>query len=137
MYTDNNPLTYVLSSTKLNATGLGWIGELYDFNFTIHHQTGKGNYDANVLSRMLSDDMTCMKTYTEIVPKEVLQAVACSEKSQDQGQVNWVSAFTGDHTILPNDPVRMDKFTAPTIDIKHAVATDQVVRHWLSSFREE
>ena len=27
IYTDNNTLTYVLSSTKLNATGLRWIGE--------------------------------------------------------------------------------------------------------------
>ena len=28
VFTDNNPLTYVLSSAKLNATGLGWVGEL-------------------------------------------------------------------------------------------------------------
>jgi hypothetical protein len=28
VYTDNNPLTYVLSTAKLNATGLRWIGEL-------------------------------------------------------------------------------------------------------------
>ena len=32
VYTDNNPLTYVLSSTKSNATALRWIGELADFN---------------------------------------------------------------------------------------------------------
>ena len=31
VYTDNNPLTYVLTSAKLNATGLRWIGELADF----------------------------------------------------------------------------------------------------------
>ena len=102
MYTDNNPLTYVLSSTKLNATGLGWIRELGDFNFTIHHQPGKGNYDANVFSRMLSDDMTYMKTYTEIVPQDDPQGVACSAKSQDQGQVNRLSR---NHTMLPNDPM--------------------------------
>jgi hypothetical protein len=27
VYTDNNPLTYVLSSAKQNATGLRWVGE--------------------------------------------------------------------------------------------------------------
>ena len=35
------PLTYVLSSAKLNATGLRWIGELADFNFTNHYRPGK------------------------------------------------------------------------------------------------
>ena len=31
VYTDNNPLTWVLSTAKLNATGFRWIGELADF----------------------------------------------------------------------------------------------------------
>ena len=35
VFTDNNPLTYVLTSARLNATGLRWIGELADFNFNI------------------------------------------------------------------------------------------------------
>ena len=47
VYTDNNPLTYVLSSAKLNATGLRWIGELADFNFTIRYRPGKTNVDAD------------------------------------------------------------------------------------------
>lgn len=64
----------------------------------------------------------------EIVPPDVLQAVSCSAKSQDQGQVNWVSTLTGDHTVLPTDPVGTDKSTCtvPVIDIKHSQATDQV-----------
>ena len=32
VYTDNNPLLYVLSSAKLNATGQRWVNELADFN---------------------------------------------------------------------------------------------------------
>ena len=118
MYTYTSPLTYVLSSTKLNVTGMGRIGEVDDFKFTIHYQPGKDNYDANVLTRMLSD---YMKTYTEIVPQDVLQAVAWSAKV--------TRLRTGDHNILPNNQVGMDKSTAPIIDIKNAEATDQVVRH--------
>ena len=30
VYTDNNPLTYVLTSAKLNATGLHWVSQLAD-----------------------------------------------------------------------------------------------------------
>ena len=77
---------------------------------------------------MPSDDMAYMKTYTEIVPPDVLQAVACSANSQDQGQVNWVSALTGDYNVLPTDPVGTDKFTVPVIDITSAQANDQIVR---------
>ena len=128
VYTDNNPLTYVLSSAKLNATGLRWVGELADFNFTIHYRPGKANIDADTLSRMPLDGTAHMETYTEILPQEILQTVACSAKYQDQGQVNWVSALTGDHTVLPTDPVRAHQPIVPTIDIKHAQATDQVVR---------
>ena len=52
VYTDNNPLTYVLSSAKLNATSLRWIGELADFNFTIRYRPGKANTGADTLSRL-------------------------------------------------------------------------------------
>ena len=72
--------------------------------------------------------MTWLTWKTEIVPPDVLQAVACSAKSQDQGQVNWVSAFTGDHNVLPTDPVGTDKSTISVTDLKSAQASDQVVR---------
>ena len=41
VYTDNNPLTYVLTSAKLNAVGLRWVSELADFNFVIKYRRGK------------------------------------------------------------------------------------------------
>ena len=37
VYTDNNPLTSVLTSAKLNVIGLRWVGELADFNFEIRY----------------------------------------------------------------------------------------------------
>ena len=40
VFTDNNLLTYVLSSAKLNATGLQWVGELADFHFNIKYCPG-------------------------------------------------------------------------------------------------
>ena len=104
VFTENNPPIYVLSSAKLNATSLRWIGELADFNFTIHYRPRKASIDADALSRMPSVDTA----YTEIVPQYVLQAAAWSAKSQDQGQVNWVSTLTGDHTVLPTDPLRSE-----------------------------
>ena len=37
VYTDNNPLTYVLTTAKLDATGQRWIASLANYNFKIHY----------------------------------------------------------------------------------------------------
>ena len=39
--TDNNPLTYVLTSAKLDATGHRWVAALANYNFTISYRPGK------------------------------------------------------------------------------------------------
>ena len=51
VYTDNNPLTYVMSTAKLNATGYRWVAELSNFNFDIKYRPGRVNCDADALSR--------------------------------------------------------------------------------------
>ena len=51
VFTDNNPLTYVLSSAKLNAAGLRWVAQLADYQFDIKYRPGKLNIDADYLSR--------------------------------------------------------------------------------------
>lgn len=55
IYIDNNPLTYVLSTAKLNATGHRWVAELADFHLTLKYRPGKENVDADSLSRMPVD----------------------------------------------------------------------------------
>ena len=52
VYTDNNPLTYVLSTTKLDAMGHRWIAGLANYNFHIHYKSGKSNVEADALSRI-------------------------------------------------------------------------------------
>ena len=47
VYTDNNPLSYVLTSAKLNATTMRWVAELADYNFTIKYKPGKDHSDAD------------------------------------------------------------------------------------------
>ena len=50
--TDNNPLTYVLTSAKLDATGQRWIAVLANYNFSLHYKSGKMNIEADDLSRI-------------------------------------------------------------------------------------
>lgn len=49
--TDNNPLTYVLTSAKLNAAGHRWLAALSSIDFSIEYRAGKRNQDADGLSR--------------------------------------------------------------------------------------
>ena len=69
VYTDNNPLTYVLSSANLNATGLRWINELADFNFTIRYRPGRVNTDTDSLSRIPDFESYMGKCTEEMLPQ--------------------------------------------------------------------
>ena len=40
-YTDNNPLTYVLTSAKLDATGHCRVAGLANYNFALNYRSGK------------------------------------------------------------------------------------------------
>ena len=52
LVTDNNPLTYVMSSAKLDATGLRWVAELSSYDFSLKYRPGRLNQAADALSRM-------------------------------------------------------------------------------------
>ena len=52
VYTDNNPLTYVLTSAKLDAMGQRWIASLANYDFKIFYRSGHLNVDADSLSRI-------------------------------------------------------------------------------------
>lgn len=49
--TDNNPLTYIFTSAKLDAAGSRWLAALSTFDFNIEYRAGRHNQDADGLSR--------------------------------------------------------------------------------------
>ena len=51
-YTDNNPLTYILTSAKLDATSHHWLAALASYNFDIVYRSGINNADADGLSKL-------------------------------------------------------------------------------------
>ena len=52
VFTDNNPLTYILSSAKLDAVGQRWVASLGPYNFSLHYNPGRHNTVADSLSRI-------------------------------------------------------------------------------------
>ena len=49
---DNNPLTYILTTAKLDDTGQRLVVSLANYDFTIHYRSGKQNVEADALSRI-------------------------------------------------------------------------------------
>ena len=51
-YIDNNPLTYILTTAKLDATSHCWVASLANYNFQLYYWAGKTNIDADALLRV-------------------------------------------------------------------------------------
>ena len=54
MKTDNNPLTYILTTPNLDATQHHWVESLVGFTFCIKYQKGRDNAVADALSHVAS-----------------------------------------------------------------------------------
>ena len=52
VHTDNNPLTYILTTAKLDAASYCWVASLANYNFQLYSQAGKTNIDADTLSNV-------------------------------------------------------------------------------------
>ena len=52
VFTDINPLTYVLTTAKLDATGHRWIDALSNYTLSITYNPGKGHVDTDALSHI-------------------------------------------------------------------------------------
>lgn len=68
--TDNNPLTYVTTTAKLDAASHRWLASLSNYNFKLVYRAGRLNGDADGLSR---------RPYQleEVFP-DVVRAVSCA-----------------------------------------------------------
>ena len=56
--TDNNPLTYFLTSPNMDATNQNWINELVKYDFSLGYQKGKNNIVADALSRISKEHLS-------------------------------------------------------------------------------
>ena len=126
VYTDNNPLTYVLSSAKLDACGQRWVAKLANYNFTIKYKSGLSNVEADALSRIswpeiladtedLDVDLNCMDTHVVNAiltgcrsKSSLIESVSCSfkiiplELSQDSdssSNINWMKEQRADPNL--------------------------------------
>ena len=99
VYTDNNPLTYVQSSAKLNATELRWVGELANYHFSIHYRPGKAHIDADTMSRLPFEEF--MKHCTVETTSDAIKATFSMIQAQADGELIWVSGISSEPVDYP------------------------------------
>ncbi len=70
VYTDNNPMTYVMEKAKLDATAHRWVAALGAYNLKIKYRAGKSNADADGMSRIphLDEEDYCEVSQESICP---------------------------------------------------------------------
>lgn len=107
VYTDNNPLTYILTTAKLNATGHRWVAELADFNFTIKYRPGRCNADADGLSRMPPNIDQYIKLCTEEINQDVISATVQGVMLPFKDAPLWTSAIDIQAVHLVEDEISL------------------------------
>ena len=77
--TDNNPLTYVMTTPNLDAIGHRWVVAMPGYNFEIEYVWGSDNKVANTLSRVgeCLDEDAVKELLDQGVIKELLNNAAC------------------------------------------------------------
>lgn len=126
VYTDNNPLTYVMSTAKLNAVGHRWVGELADFRFDIRYRPGKSNVDADTLSRLPLDMEKYEMACTEELSNEAVRTTWDGSQVAEQKDVAWVAALN----MRSSDSHLQSHSHLPTIshdDLVSAQKEDQAI----------
>ena len=72
VFTDNNPLTYLLTIAKLDATGQRWVVSHANYNLELHYKSGKLNVEADALSRIPWEQELELQTLETIAVKEII-----------------------------------------------------------------
>ena len=52
VHTNNNLLTYVITTAKLDAASHCWVTNMENYNFRLHYRAGKANIDADAMVRV-------------------------------------------------------------------------------------
>ena len=70
---DNNLLTYILTTAKLDATGQRWVASLANYKFKIFYLSGNLNVEADELSRIPWEN-TQVDHIEPVIMKTMLQS---------------------------------------------------------------
>ena len=130
--TDNNPLTYVLTTAKLDATGHRWLSALTTYNFKIKYRSGVENRDADILSRYPRREQG------REISKDVLQAIYdwyCNENDSTNGRSPLVECVCMNQAVVLNQDAKIPGME-PLVGDKPSLAAAQQRDQMIARVRE-
>lgn len=83
-------MTYIKTSSELNATGQRWINELANYNFSIHYKRGVDNPVASCLNRSPVDISDFIDNCEVECNVEEVEAILDGSVNQGYGEETWV-----------------------------------------------
>ena len=98
VYTDNNPLTYILTTAKLDAASHHWVTSLANYNFRLHYWTGKTNIDTDALSRLSWPE--CMPDNSGTSLKVTATAVRAIQEAAIEKPFCQIEAYSYDLHVI-------------------------------------
>ena len=98
VHMDNNLLTYVLMTAKLDTASHHWVTSLANYNFRLHHRAGKANIDADALLRVSWPG--CMPDNTSTHIKVTAAAMQAVQEAALQGPASPIEAYSSDLHVL-------------------------------------
>ena len=98
VYTNNNPLMYVLITAKLVTASHCWVASLANYNFRLHYRAGKANIDADTLLRVSWPG--CMPDNSGTHLKVTTAAVQAVQEAALKGPAGPIEAYSYDLHVL-------------------------------------
>ena len=95
---DNNLLTYMLTTAKLDAASHCWVASLANYNFRLHYRVGKANIDPDALLRVYWSG--CMSGSSGTHLKVTTAAMQAIQEVSLQGPTSPIEAYSSDLYIL-------------------------------------
>lgn len=148
--TDNNPLTYVLTSAKLDAAGHRWLAALSTYRFNIKYRAGSTNKDADGLSRRpqnppeedyefleeekaIGDLRQRLCEKNEVICPELISAVCERHLLVPLNNVSGVSELVVAESLALNASSVPESFTIPGYETIPGLTRDE----WHQAQRED
>lgn len=128
VFTDNNPLTYILSTAKLDATGQRWVASLASFNFSITYRSGHHNRDADALSRL--PGIIEEREGNITIPKDSIQSICNPTITPYAECLTIISKDDSDDTYLSS-------MYLPEVNLKEMQWKDETLRYWIRCVRDQ
>jgi hypothetical protein len=120
--TDNKPLTFVLTTAKLDATGHRWLADLATYDFNIKYRPWKNNADADGLSRIPTDT-----NVRQDINQEFIRTICSSVSSIPYVECLVISPDLGTDDM---DDATAGTSTSDIIEWKKTQEKDTRLQYW-------